>query len=101
MMSPPSPPLDDLIYTSATELAAAIRAKHVSSAEVVHAYLRRIEAVNPRLNALVQVAADMARVQARAADAVLARGELTGPLHGVPFTVKDVCETAGIISAAG
>ena len=101
MMSQPRPPLDELIYTSTTELAAAIRAKHVSSEDVVHAYLRRIEAVNPRLNAIVQVAVDVARAQARAADAALARGEITGPLHGVPFTVKDVCETAGIISAAG
>jgi amidase len=100
-MSQPIVPRDELIYTSATALAAAIRAKHVSSAEVVDAYLQRIEAVNPHLNALVQVAADVARRQAHEADAALARGEMNGPLHGVPFTAKDVCETAGLISAAG
>ena len=93
--------MDDLIYTSAADLAAAIRARQISSAEVVEAYLRRIEAVNPRLNALVQVAAASARAQAQAADAWLARGQLMGPLHGVPFTAKDVFETAGVISAAG
>lgn len=63
------------LYTSATELAAAIHAKHVSSEEVVNAYLRHIEVVNPRLNAVVQVAAASARIQAREADAALARGE--------------------------
>lgn len=68
---------------------------------MVDAHLRRIEAVNPRLNALVQVARDAVRAQAREADAALARGEIRGPLHGVPFTVKDVCETAGLTSAAG
>ncbi len=93
--------MDELIYASATELAAAIRAKQVSSEEVVDAYLRRIAAVNPCLNAVVQLAADSARTQAREADAALARGEIKGPLHGVPFTAKDVCETAALISAAG
>jgi amidase len=94
-------PRDGLIYTSATELATAIRAKRVSSEEIVNAYLRRIEAINSHLNAVVQVAADSARTLAREADAALARGEIKGPLHGVPFTVKDVCETAALISAAG
>lgn len=96
-----SKPIDKLIYASATELAAVIRAKQVSSEEVVDAYLRRIEAVNPRFKAVVQLAADSARIQAREADAALARGEIKGPLHGVPFTAKDVCETAALISAAG
>src|SRR5215510_2874566 len=100
-MSQPIGPHDALIYTSATALAAAIRTKHVSATEVMDAYLQRIEAVNPHLNALVQVAADVARRQAREADAALARGEMNGPLHGVLFTAKDVCETAGLISAAG
>lgn len=92
---------DGLIYLSATSLAHAIRTRVVSSAEVVEAYLQRIEAVNPQLNAIVQVNAHAARIQAREADAALVRGEPTGPLHGVPFTVKDVFDTAGLISAAG
>ncbi len=93
--------MDDLVFTSATELAAAIRHKRVSSHEVVDAYIKRIEAINPRLNAVVQLAAGSARAQAREADAALARGEIRGPLHGVSFTAKDVFETAGVISAAG
>jgi amidase len=90
-----------LHYASATVLAEAIRQKKVSSVEVVEAYLRRIEQVNPKLNAVVQLIADTARAGARQADAELAGGKLRGPLHGVPFTVKDSFETAGVISTAG
>ena len=93
--------MDELIYASATTLAQAIRAKKVSSAEVVNAYLQRIETVNPKLNAVVQLAADTARAQARAADADLTRGEIKGPLHGVPMTIKDSLDTAGVISTVG
>ncbi len=93
--------MDELIYTSATTLAKAIRHKKVSSLEVVNAYLARIEAVNPQLNAVVQLAAESARQQARAADETLARGEPIGPLHGVPFTIKDSLDTAGLISTGG
>ena len=92
---------DELIYTSATQLAQAIRAKKVSSEEVVKAYLQRIEAVNPKLNAVVQLAADQALAQAREADAALAKGQIKGALHGVPMTIKDSLDTAGIISTAG
>jgi amidase len=90
-----------VIYASATALARAIRAKEISSAEVVHACLERIEAVNPTLNAVVQVRADAARAEAQAADAALARGQITGPLHGVPMTIKDSLDTAGVITTGG
>lgn len=93
--------MDDLVRTSATALAAAIRARRVSSVEVVEAHLRRIATINPRLNAVVQLPAETALSQARAADAALAHGARVGPLHGVPFTAKDVLDTAGVISAAG
>jgi len=93
--------MDELIYVSATALAQAIRAGKVSSEEVVEAHLRRIEAVNPHLNAVVQLAAGSARAQAREADAALTRGEVRGPLHGVPFTAKDWLETEGIVCAGG
>ena len=89
------------IYDSATTLAKAIREKQVSSVEVVNACLDRIGAINPKLNAVVQTATDTARQEARAADQALARGEIQGPLHGVPFTVKDNIETAGVICASG
>jgi amidase len=93
--------MEDMIFWSATRLAAAIRAREVSALEVVDAHLERIAAVNPALNAVVQLAAERARAEARWADACLARGELLGPLHGVPFTVKDSLCTEGIITTAG
>ncbi|HKA09355.1 MAG TPA: amidase [Candidatus Dormibacteraeota bacterium] len=93
--------LDHVVAASAGELAAAIRARRLSSVEVVEAHLRRIDEVNPRINAIVQLAGDAARAQARAADKMLFHDRVTGPLHGVPFTAKDVCDAAGVISAAG
>lgn len=93
--------MNELVSASAMELARRIRAREVSALGVVQAYLERIVAVNPQINALVQITADQALDAARAADTALARGEIRGPLHGVPFTVKDVVEVAGVVSAAG
>lgn len=93
--------MDDLIYASATALARAIRAKEVSAVEVIEAHLQRIEVVNAQLNAVVTLTADMARQQAQAADTALARGDKLGALHGVPITIKDSLDTAGIITTAG
>jgi amidase len=91
---------DELYFASTTWLAAAVRSRQVSSAEVVDAYLARIEQVNPRLNAIVHLTDD-AREQARRADADLAKGLVHGPLHGIPFTLKDSLDTAGVITTAG
>jgi len=93
--------MTELIYASATWLAKAIRQKKVSSVEAVQVYLDRIEAVNPTLNAVVQLCADRALDEARAADAALARGESKGALHGVPMTLKDSIDTAGVITTGG
>ena len=93
--------MDEIIYASATQIALAIRQKEVSSEEVVGAYLARIEEVNPRLNAVVHLTAEAARREAREADAATARGESKGVLHGVPVTIKDAFETAGIPSVGG
>jgi amidase len=93
--------MTELIFASAMQLARSMRAKDVSALEVVQAHLDHIAAVNPQVNALVQLTAEQALDAARAADMALARGETLGPLHGVPFTVKDVVEVAGVISAAG
>jgi amidase len=86
---------------SARELARSIRKKEVSVWEVVQAHLRQIETVNPRLNAVVTLAAESALAEARKADDALARGELFGPLHGVPMTIKDNLDTAGVVSTGG
>lgn len=93
--------MNEFIYASATAIARAIRSKEVSAAEVVHAYLRRIAEVNPSLNAVVQLCAEAAMAEARAADTLLARGQITGPLHGVPMTIKDSLDTAGVITSGG
>ncbi|MEA2832536.1 MAG: amidase [Methylobacteriaceae bacterium] len=92
---------EGITSASASELAAAIRAKRLTSQEIVAAHLERIAAVNPKLNAVVQVTADAARNDAAEADAALARGEIKGPLHGVPVTIKDTLETAGVICTGG
>ena len=90
-----------LTSTSATGLAWMIRERRVSSLEVIDAHLRRIDEVNQRIHAVVQMDADQARADARAADEAIARGDDVGPLYGVPFTVKDWIETEGMVCAAG
>ena len=93
--------MDDIIYSSATELARVIQAKEVSSVEVVNAYLERIDVVNPKLNAIVQLTTETALEQARESDAAIVRGEIRGPLHGVPITIKDSLDTVGVITTGG
>ncbi|MGC4116079.1 MAG: amidase [Myxococcales bacterium] len=93
--------MNDLIEASASDLAAAIRARSTSSLEVVDAFLARIRAANPALNAIVTLDEEGARRQARGADAALAHGEVWGPLHGVPITLKDGHATAGLRTTAG
>ena len=85
----------------ATELARLIADRKVSSVEVVEAHLHRIEAVNPKVNAIVRVLADEARAGAALADQAVARGDRLGPLHGVPFTVKENIDVAGLPTTWG
>jgi amidase len=88
---------EELWRRGAGELADLIAAREVSSRDVVQAHLDRIEAVNPHLNAVVLVLADEALAAADAADA----GEPSGPLHGVPFTVKENIDLAGTPTTSG
>ena len=90
-----------LTSASAASLAGLIAGREVTAREVVEAHLRRIEAVNGRINAVVQLDAERALVSADAADLALARNESLGPLHGVPFTVKDNIAAAGVEMAIG
>jgi len=85
-----------LVFRTATELAEIIRQKTASATEVLEAHLQHIARHNSALNAIVTLDEEGARQRAREADAALARGEVWGPLHGVPVTVKDVFETAGL-----
>jgi len=93
--------MDELIFQSATSLAKMIREKRISAEEVVRVLLDRVEKVNTRLNAVVQLAKDRALTEAREADRAIGMGDVKGPLHGVPITIKDSIDTAGIISTGG
>jgi amidase len=91
----------DLCWTSARDLAGLIRRKAVSPVEVVDAVLERIERVNPAVNAYCTVTAEQAREAARAAEQAAARGAALGPLHGVPYSLKDLTPTRGIRTTMG
>jgi amidase len=93
--------MSELAFTSARELVHSIRRKALSSIEVTDYFLRRIEQHNRQVNAVVTVDAEGARKAAAAADAAIARGTQLGPLHGLPLTVKDAFEVAGMRSTAG
>jgi Asp-tRNA(Asn)/Glu-tRNA(Gln) amidotransferase A subunit family amidase len=85
-----------LCFTSATELARAIRARQLSPVEIVDTVLARIEALNPQLNAFLAVDAERARARARQAEAAVMRGETLGLLHGLPVSIKDLEPSAGL-----
>ena len=92
---------DDLAWLPALDLARLIRDKAVSPVEVLDAVLARLERLNPRLNAFCTVTADDAREAAAAAEVSVMTGEPLGPLHGVPFSVKDVLFTRRVLTTAG
>ena len=91
---------NELTTKSATELVALISSRAVSPVEIVEAHLRRIEQVNPALNAIVTIAED-AIDRARVCEAALMSGNDVGPLHGLPVTVKDTIDTAGLRTTSG
>ncbi|MFB2771666.1 amidase [Pelatocladus sp. BLCC-F211] len=93
--------MSDLVFTPAYQLAKMIRDRVVSSLEVVDAYLAQIDCYNAALNAICILNAERAREQAKKADAAIAKGENWGLLHGVPVTIKDYLETAGLSTIAG
>ena len=91
----------DLAYTPATELAALIRTRALSPVELTRAVLERIERLNPALNAFCTVTADAALASARAAEQALMAGAPLGPLHGLPFSIKDLALTQGVPTRFG
>jgi amidase len=93
--------MDNIIFASTKSIAKAIQTKEVSSLEVVESCLERIEQVNPKINAVVQIDAETALEQAQDADDGLAKGNVQGPLHGVPMTLKDNLDTAGMVTTGG
>jgi len=93
--------MEDRAFASATQLAGEIRDRRIGSLELLDFFVARAERHNPALNAVVAWQVDQARERARAADAALARGEIWGPLHGVPMTVKESFNLAGLPSTWG
>lgn len=91
----------DLSFASIAETSAAIRDGRLSPTALADHCLRRIEKLNPTLNAFITVTADLAREQARQAESEIRAGHWRGPLHGVPVAVKDFYDTAGIRTTAG
>jgi len=92
---------DAICYKDATELASLIRTKQLSSREVIQAHLDRIGAINPKINAIVTLLAEDALKGADAADRAVKNGAELGPFHGVPFTIKDAIDTAGVLTQRG
>ncbi|MER8524401.1 amidase family protein [Mesorhizobium sp. M0700] len=86
----------DIVFSPTTELAAAIRDRKISAVEALDAHLTQIDRHNEAVNAVVTLDRDGARQRAGKADEAQARGEALRPLHGVPFTLKDTHETAGM-----
>ena len=91
----------DICWMSASDLAAAIKAKKLSPVEAVKALLKRIEAINPKINAYVTITTDSAMAAAKKAEAAVMKGEELGPLHGVPVSIKDVMYTKGVRTTMG
>lgn len=93
--------MSDLHYRSARQLASLIRRRKIGCLELLNLHLDRVEKHNPKLNAVIALDIKGARKRARAADAALARGEIWGPLHGVPMTVKESYDMAGLPTTWG
>jgi len=93
--------MSDLAFLPAVELAAKIRRKELGCRELLDHYLARVERLNAPLNAVVTLDVERARARADAADQALARGAGVGPLHGLPMTIKDCFETAGLRTTSG
>jgi amidase len=93
--------VSDSVRWSATKIVEVIRSRELSCETIIREHIARIEEVNPKLNAVVQLCSDRAIEEARAADRALSRDEPKGPLHGVPITIKDNLDTAGMITTGG
>lgn len=92
--------MTDLTSRSAAELVELVRTRAVSPVEIAEAHLKRIDALNPMLNAIVTPAPDFIE-RAREAEAAVMRGDSLGPLHGLPVTIKDAINTAGLRTTSG
>ena len=92
---------DHLTSLTISEASGLLAARQVSPVELTQAHLRRIEQVNPRLNAFITLTPELALQQARQAEGEIRRGETKGALHGIPLALKDLFETQGVRTTAG
>ena len=93
--------MSELAYSSAVAIARKIRQRELSSREAVDYFLTRVEALDKLINSVVTIDAERAGTEADAADAAVARGDIRGPLHGVPITIKDSFQTEGMRTTSG
>ena len=93
--------MHDILGFSATHQARLVRQRAISSVELIQAHISRIATVNPRIHAVIEVFAEPALAAADAADRAVAQGIPTGPLCGVPFSIKDSIEIEGATCTAG
>ena len=91
----------ELAFTPATELRRMIADGAVTSVALTELFYRRIEALNPQLNAYLTLCHDQALADAHAADAAMRRGDALGPLHGIPISIKDLELTQGVVTTMG
>ncbi len=91
----------DLHYLTVAELSSLIHARKLSPVELTRALLARIESLDPQLNAFIKVTPELALDQAKRAEADIAKGSDRGPLHGIPFALKDIYNTQGIATTGG
>ena len=96
-----APLADDVFFLSVAELSKKLKAKEISPVSLAEGYLERLERIGPKLGAVVTVTRDLALKEARAAEAEIAAGKWRGPLHGVPYGVKDLLATKGIPTTWG
>ena len=91
----------EIAFSSVAQQRAWLRSKAISASELVEIYLKRIQRFDPSLSAFVTVTADLAREQAKNADRDFAEGKDRGPLHGIPYALKDLADTSGIATTWG
>src|SRR5262245_66579953 len=92
---------DNIVALNLTDLSKRIAARELSSADAVKATLAQLDRIEGKLNAFITVLRERAPAQAKQADEEIARGHYRGPLHGVPVTIKDMFETAGVLTTGG
>ncbi len=92
---------EDVLFSSVRSLGESIRTRKLSPVELTEAYLKRLETIGPKLNAVVTVTRDLALAQAKAAEREIVAGKYRGPLHGIPYGAKDAFATKGIPTTWG